>query len=422
MSREPFSNLPPTVRPVSQSDLVRAALVVVATLVGLQLLWSARFLVLTAFLGILFGLSAAQAVDWMQTKIRIKRPIAASIIVFGSVGLLVMVALWTGPTLASQSQELRTKLPESVTKLEEWLAVNQPRILDLLAPPDSLSDSTKTAQKTVPIREVAVDSAGNIVLDSAQTAAVAAASRGRLVEAITRKSPAISGFAFGVLQSTIAVFGAMVLIIFLAVYIAMDPGVYRRGVLLLIPNDRRDRVGELLTALGGALRTWFATQLIAMVVIGAVTTVILLAIGVRGAFPLGVLAGIFEFIPNVGPTLSAIPAILMGFADSPRMALIVLGVYWGIQFLENNLLIPYLMKEQLDLPPALTLVTQVVMAYVFGFLGLFVAIPLLATIVVGVRMLWVEDDLPPLPTVEWPALRASKGLPKVEEPNEVSPL
>jgi len=421
VSHEPFSNLPPTVRPVSQSDLVRAALVVVATLVGLQLLWSARFLVLTAFLGILFGLSAAQAVDWIQSKVRIKRPFAASFIVFGSVGLLVLVALWTGPTLANQSQELRTKLPQSVTKLEEWLAVNQPRILDVLAPVDSSSDSTASAA-TVRIDTVGVDSAGNAVLDSAQVAAVAAASRGRLVEAISRKSPAISGFAFGVLQSTIAVFGAMVLIIFLALYIAMDPGVYRRGVLLLVPNERRERVGELLTALGGALRTWFATQLIAMLVIGTVTTIILLLIGVRGAFPLGVLAGIFEFIPNVGPTLSAIPAILMGFADSPRMALVVLAVYWGIQFLENNLLIPYLMKEQLDLPPALTLVTQVVMAYVFGFLGLFVAIPLLATIVVGVRMLWVEDDLPPLPTVEWPALRASKGLPKVEEPNEVSPL
>ena len=86
----------------------------------------------------------------------------------------------------------------------------------------------------------------------------------------------------------------------------------------------------------------------------------------------------------------------MGFADSPRMALIVVGVYWGIQFLENNLLIPYLMKEQLDLPPALTLVTQVVMAYVFGFLGLFVAIPMLATVVVTVRLFWVDDPEPPL--------------------------
>jgi predicted PurR-regulated permease PerM len=192
----------------------------------------------------------------------------------------------------------------------------------------------------------------------------------------------------------------------------------------MIPHERRDRFGELLTALGGALRTWFATQLIAMGVIGVVTTIILAVIGVPAALPLGVLAGLFEFIPNVGPTLSAIPAILMGLTDSPRMALVVVGVYWLIQFLENNLLIPYLMKEQLDLPPALTLVTQVVMAYVFGFLGLFVAIPLLATVFVGVRMFWVEDDLPPLPTVEWPAARRTQmlammsALPDLEEPDQ----
>jgi predicted PurR-regulated permease PerM len=193
-------------------------------------------------------------------------------------------------------------------------------------------------------------------------------------------------------------------------------------MLLLVPEYKRDRVGELLTALSAALKTWFATQLIAMLVIGVVTTIVLSLIGVRAAVPLGVLAGIFEFIPNVGPTLSAVPAILMGLADSPRMALIVVGVYWVIQFLENNLLIPYLMREQLDLPPALTLVTQVVMASVFGFLGLFVAIPLLATIVVLVRMLWIDEGLPPLPTVEYPIMRRSQVVAAVKETPDQSPL
>ena len=390
------------VTPVSQAGLVRAALVVVAALVGLQLLWSARFLVLTAFLGVLFGLAASRAVDWMQTKVRIKRSAAAALVVFGTVISLVLVGLWTGPTLAEQSQELRTKLPEAVTKLEGWLETNQPRLLDALAPPDTITRAGAAAARapTVPL-----DSAGVV------------APRGRLVAALGKQTASLGNFAFGVLQSTLAVAGAMVLIVFLALYIASDVDTYRQGALLLVPVDRRERIGELLTALGNALRTWFATQLIAMIVIGAVTTITLAIIGVRGALPLGVLAGIFEFIPNVGPILSAIPAVLVGFADSPRMALIVVIVYWAIQFLENNLLIPYLMKQQLDLPPALTLVTQVVMAYVFGFLGLFVAIPLLATVVVAVRMLWVEDDLPPFPTVEMAVAAAAekpRGPPSVE--------
>ena len=92
-------------------------------------------------------------------------------------------------------------------------------------------------------------------------------------------------------------------------------------------------------------------------------SLLLLVLDVRAALPLGVIAGIFEFVPNIGPLLAAIPAVLMGFVDSPQKALMVVVLYWGIQFLENNLLIPYLMSEQLDLPPALTLMAQVMMAF-----------------------------------------------------------
>lgn len=349
--------------PLRPGDIYRAALAVIATLILFQLLWSARILVLTAFLGILFGLSAARATDWVVARVRVNRNVAAAGVVLGTVLLLAGVIAWTGPTLVEQSQDLRTKLPEAITNLEAWLASKQPGLLDLVAP--------------------ATDDGSS-----------------RFGSAITKHAPAVTDFAFGILQSTLVVAAGIVMVVFLALYIAADPDVYRRGLLLLVPIARRDRFAQLQTAVATTLRTWFATQLIAMLVIGVVTTIVLAILGVRAAFPLGVIAGIFEFVPNIGPMLAAIPAVLMGFVDSPQKAAIVIGAYWAIQFLENNLLIPYLMKEQLDLPPALTLVAQVVMAYVFGFLGLFVAIPLLATIVVTVRTFWVEDELPPLPTVE----------------------
>ncbi|MHB1297014.1 MAG: AI-2E family transporter [Gemmatimonadaceae bacterium] len=365
---------------MNQNELVRAALVVVAALLGLQLLWSARFLVLTAFLGVLFGLATASAVDWIRTKVPIRRSIAAPLVVFGAVGMLVLIGFWSGPTLGEQSRELRTKLPEAVGKVENWLETKQPGLLNLIAPPDTAAAAPDTAGTSA--RRAA----------GVQGASESEPTGGRLFGAFKRHVAKLGNLAFGVVQSTFAVIAGLVLVIFLAVYIAMDPLVYKRGLLLLLPAHRRAKFDNLLVQLARTLRTWFATQLIAMLVIGIITTVALLIIGVPAAIPLGVLAGIFEFIPNVGPILSAIPAVLMGFVSSPQMALTVVILYWAIQFLENNLLIPYLMREQLDLPPALTLVTQVVMAYVFGFLGLFVAIPLLATIVVTVRVLWIGED------------------------------
>jgi predicted PurR-regulated permease PerM len=128
-----------------------------------------------------------------------------------------------------------------------------------------------------------------------------------------------------------------------------------------------------------------------MLVIGLVTMGLLFALRIPAALPLGILAGLLEFIPTVGPTLSAVPAIAMGFIDSPEKALYVAIGYVGIQFLENHILIPLLMKEGVDLPPALTILAQALMALLFGFLGLLVAVPLLAATVVAVKMLYVQD-------------------------------
>ena len=87
----------------------------------------------------------------------------------------------------------------------------------------------------------------------------------------------------------------------------------------------------------------------------------------------------------------AVPGIAMGFLDSPEKAAMVAVAYWGIQFLENHILIPLLMKGGMDLPPALTVITQALLALVFGFLGLMVAVPLLATVMVMVQVLYVDQ-------------------------------
>jgi predicted PurR-regulated permease PerM len=132
-----------------------------------------------------------------------------------------------------------------------------------------------------------------------------------------------------------------------------------------------------------------------MITIGLVTTIVLMVLGVKAAVALGVLAGLLEFIPTLGPILSSLPALAMAFLDSPEKAVTVGVAYIGIHFLENHILIPLLMKGGINLPPVLTILAQALMAYLFGFLGVMTAVPLLAAVSVAVRLLWVDKAMDP---------------------------
>jgi predicted PurR-regulated permease PerM len=132
-------------------------------------------------------------------------------------------------------------------------------------------------------------------------------------------------------------------------------------------------------------------QLIGMLLIGSITSVVLLLLDVKAAFALGIIAGVFEFIPYFGPILSAIPAVAMGFVDGPEKAVWVVVAYLAIQQIEGNLVTPFLMKEGLDLPPVVTIVGQATLAVVFGFVGLFIAVPLLGALMVPIKLLYVHD-------------------------------
>jgi predicted PurR-regulated permease PerM len=159
----------------------------------------------------------------------------------------------------------------------------------------------------------------------------------------------------------------------------------------LFPHEARPRAREVLSATAMMLRRWLFTQFISMLAVGVLTAVVLLSLGVKAAIALGIIAGILEFIPIAGPIIAAIPAIAMAFLDGPEKALYVTLAYIVIQQVEANLLYPLLMKKGLELPPVLTIFTQGVLSLVFGFVGLLVAVPMLAAVIVPIKMLYVRD-------------------------------
>ena len=381
-------------------DVMRAAAAVIGMYLVLRLIWLAQTVFLTAFLGVLFGLAVSAGVDWLQPRLRVPRGLIAALIVLGSAGAIVGFFVVSGPVLATQSRELQTKLPEAIDKIDQW-AQSKGFLSSLLTgnagstttaptpasqPVTGPAPSTARPQGAAP-RQLPSDSA----LSRAGTSSTAAAPPQTLKQRIVTQLAGLTRYLFGFLSSTISVFAGLLLILVLSIYIGADPDTYHDGLMKLFPRPWRKRTGEVLTAMSIALRKWLVTQLIAMLVIGVVTTVVLLILDVNAAVPLGVIAGLLEFVPTVGPILSALPAIAMGFVDSPEKALAVIVAYIAIQQMENYLLIPFLMREGVDLPPALTIIAQAIMALVFGFLGLLCAVPILAATMVAVKMLYVQD-------------------------------
>ena len=384
--------------------MLRAAGAVIAMYLLIQLLWVAQTVFLTAFLGVLFGLAVSAGVDWVRARVRLPRGLIAAVIVLGSAGAIVEFFVLSGPVLATQSRELRTKLPEAIDKIDSWVQQRQGGFLGTLIG-GSRSSSTTTVgpqagvqQTPVPGRPAAppprtpAPGAGGVAgTAGVQGGASVAQQPQTLRERITTQLAGLTRYLFGFLSSTVSVVAGLVLILVLSIYIGADPDTYHDGLMKLFPRPWRKRAGEVLTATSVALRKWLVTQLIAMVVIGVVSTVVLLILGVPAAVPLGVIAGLLEFVPTVGPIMSALPAVAMGFVESPEKALAVVVAYIAIQQMENYLLIPFLMREGVDLPPALTIVAQALMALIFGFLGLLCAVPVLAATMVAVKMLYVQD-------------------------------
>jgi predicted PurR-regulated permease PerM len=380
---------------------MRAAALVIGMLLVVRLIWIATPLFLTAFLGILFGLAVSSGVDHL-TKWRLPRGLSAALIVIGFFGALYGFGAWMAPTIHRQGIELRRRLPESIDRFEAWINARRDGFIGMAL--SGLAGETRAdSAATTPTppeppaqsaqRPAAPASSG--VAGQARAPGAAQPESVTVAETLHQRLGVQFGgltrYLFPFLSSTIEVVTGLLIIVFFSIYIAVDPDMYRQGILHLVPHRNRNRAGEVLSAIAAMLRRWLLTQLIAMVTLGVVTTVVLLILGVKAAFALGLLAGLLEFIPTIGAIISSLPAIAMGFLDSPEKALWVAIAFVGVHFLEGHLLIPLLMKGGVDLPPALTIFSQGLMALLMGFLGLMCAVPLLAASVVAVKMIYVED-------------------------------
>jgi predicted PurR-regulated permease PerM len=185
---------------------------------------------------------------------------------------------------------------------------------------------------------------------------------------------------------------AVVLVLFLGLYLSTGPELYLESFLSFFSAAHRTRIAKLLDGLGGALRWWLLGQFIAMAAVGIITTTGLVMLKAPMAVSLGVMAGLLTFIPYVGAIVSAIPAILIAFTQGSQLALYVVFLYMLAHIVEGYILVPLVQHRLVYLPPALILTSQFFMEAFAGTAGVTLATPLMVVAMVLIKRLYFNQD------------------------------
>ena len=192
---------------------------------------------------------------------------------------------------------------------------------------------------------------------------------------------------------TLGSVGTLLLMLVLGAYLAAEPRVYVRGAVHLVPRSQRPRFEAALNAAGDGLSRWLLGQAVSMLFLGGTTALGLALLGMPLAGVLGLITGVFGFVPFFGAVAAGVLAVLLGFVEGPQMALHVALLFVAIQQMEEYLLQPIVQRWAVKLPPVLGLSATVMFGILFGPLGVMFATPLVVVVMILVQKLYVEDVL-----------------------------
>jgi predicted PurR-regulated permease PerM len=320
-----------------------------ALAISLYVLWEMRQVLLLVYAAVVFATALNSFVNTLQ-RFKIKRGGAVLVAILTLLAAAIFFVALIVPPFISQFQQLVEIVPRGLDRVQVWAEQMQNMLPGGMAQyVPNVEDLIRQGQPLV----------------------------ARL----------LSNF-FAFFSNTFNVLLNILLILILTIMLLIDPQSYRRGFIALFPSFYRRRADQILSMCEVSLVNWVIGIMINMVVIGVVSGITLLILGVPLVLANALVAGLLEAIPNVGPVLSVIPPMAVALLDAPWKAVAVLVLYIVIQQLEQYLLVPFVMSRQVAILPAVTLMSQVVFTVFFGFIGLFLAIPL---VIVG--QIWVREAL-----------------------------
>ncbi|KZL49272.1 AI-2E family transporter [Nodularia spumigena CENA596] len=325
-----------------------------AIVISLYILWQIQQILLIVFASIILATVLNQVVQFLQ-RFRIKRSIA----IFLSIGFLVVILVGFSvlivPPVTQQLRQFSYLMPIALERIRlwnDWLV----RVI-----PDNFLENIQDFRYFTQNLQIWLNRIFN-------------------------------NFVF-LLSSSLYIILGTLLFFALTIMFMANASAYKRGFILLFPAFYRQRVAEIINNCADSLIGWIKGTLIAMLFIAVSSYIGLIIFQIPLPLVNALLAGLLEFIPNIGPTLSAIPPIILALADEPWKAGLILLWYVVIQQLDSFVVLPLVMHSQVSLMPAVTLLSIVIFGSFFGFLGVFLAVPLVIVLQVWIQEVLVKDVL-----------------------------
>lgn len=326
----------------SKSNLLLAALLVVTLL----FLWYLAHTLLVIFAAILLAIFLHGLSTMLRRIIPVSVHVSTIIVIVLVVGVIVLGFWLLSSRIAEQAVELKNNLPRAFAG-----------IAGPLQETELGTELTKLAPR---LQEVMKEGAGLLAPAS------------------------------WVFSTAIGLITNVVIILFVGLYLALDPQRYKRGLLSLIPSSKRNRAKDILDTLAATLRQWTLGRMVLMLINAILTSIGLWLLGVPFALTLGLIAGVLNFVPNLGPIVASVPAILIALMQSPTQAVYVAILYLALQSIDGYILTPLVQERTVNVPPALTISSQLIMGVLLGAWGLLLATPLVAVAMVLVNNLYVQ--------------------------------
>jgi predicted PurR-regulated permease PerM len=336
----------------ADSDLkafAKRVLVAVLILAVVLFAWKIANVLLMTFIGILIAIMLRGLAGLVSRHLPISTQWALLVVILILLAIFTLFIWFAGSRINDQLSEFTRMIPTSTNRLEELLRRY---------------------------------SWGQYILSSISDMKLSA-SQG--IKLFTRTTE--------IATTTLAAIANIIVILFTAIYFSVNPGLYIKGIVALVPKGKSQRVEEVFEATAHTLRYWLLGQAAAMIAVAILTTLGLWLVGVPLAFLLGLIAGLLNFVPFLGAIMGAIPGTLIALTKGGNTAFYALLVYLIVQQLEGNLVTPMAQKQAIQLPPALIILAVVVFGLIFGLAGVLVATPLTVVAIVWIKMLYVHDVL-----------------------------